>query len=190
MISDAALVLGGEGKDFSRTLQTVRLHHIDKEIPIVLSGCGWNREVPESVEMKQRLVRAGIPEEQIYTEEQSMDTVGNFVFSWPILEDLDVSGMVLITDSFHMDRSLWLADRILGEGYSVFPYSASRKSPPHTDRFERLVKESLKFDFNMFGLESGNRESFENYMITNHPHVYDSPPSMYGAICWYLKNFS
>ena len=190
MISDTALVLGGEGRSFSRTLQTVRLHHIDKDIPIILSGCGWNREVPESVEMKQNLIHCGIPEEQIYTEEKSMDTIGNFVFSWPILEDLDVRGVVLITDDFHMDRGLWLADRILGDEFSVSPYAASRKSPQHTERVERIVKEALKFDFNLFGLERGNRESFEDYMRNKHPHADGSPPSVYGAICWYFRNFN
>lgn len=84
---------------------------------IVSGGQGKNEPAPEAVIMKQYLVQKGIPEEQILTEDRSLNTIENIRNSKAmILKQKSAEGNAeiedrvgIVTNNFHVFRGVMLA---------------------------------------------------------------------------------
>ncbi|MGN0166552.1 MAG: YdcF family protein [Acetatifactor sp.] len=120
--ADYVIVLGAQWKE-SGPSEVLR-RRLDKAIVylnnspatrvIVSGGQGENEPVSEAAGMKEYLIRAGIAEERILTEEQSFNTKENLVYSGQLL-DRENDTVVLVTNNFHMFRALRIAEK---QGYS------------------------------------------------------------------------
>lgn len=110
------LVLTGEDKGrrsrSNKLLQLIKKSN-NEEYTIVVSGYstfGKRLDQSEAAALAEYLVQHDIPEQQIILEEQSLDTLGNVVFSYDIIEGLllnesTAQQLVLITDRYHMHRA-------------------------------------------------------------------------------------
>lgn len=75
---------------------------------------------PEAPEMKRQLEKRGIESQRVYVEANALDTIQNFQKSLELIcenekirpEDVLQSRIVVVTNKFHMNRSLRLANRM------------------------------------------------------------------------------
>ncbi len=126
---DIYFILCGESKRKSRSKKLIKLLNNEKLIflkenntlekfwndkTILISGLsGFNPNLPRKYsvaeEVRTFLVHQGIPNKVIIKEEESLDTLGNMIFSFPIINNIvnkyKKINLVLITEGFHMKRS-------------------------------------------------------------------------------------
>jgi uncharacterized SAM-binding protein YcdF (DUF218 family) len=83
----------------------------------------------EASACREVLMRQGVPDSVIILEEQSRSTEENAIYSSQILNDRELSSVVLVSDSYHMLRSEWIF-RDMGVIAYTSPVSASRIHQP------------------------------------------------------------
>lgn len=97
------------GSTADRFIQTATLYHTGKIKKILVtggSGSLLHSYPPESVFIKNMLIKNGIPNEAIIVETASRNTYENAIFSKKILDSLKVNTpSLLITSALHMKRS-------------------------------------------------------------------------------------
>lgn len=79
---------------------------------IVSGGQGKDEETAESVVMKDWLVKNGVPKDRIFEEDQSTSTYENFKLSAEIMEKQSFHSAVVVTNDFHIFRSLKIAEKL------------------------------------------------------------------------------
>ncbi|MBW3020146.1 YdcF family protein [Candidatus Woesearchaeota archaeon] len=110
------ILLGGEHDSKPRSKKLLKLVQKNNQFsPYSVICAGFtsfntHRAKGESEEMSEYLQKKGIPKENIILENRSLDTLGNLVFSYPIvshkiLQTHDEVKIVLITEGFHMARA-------------------------------------------------------------------------------------
>ena len=146
--ADIIIVLGAGLKEDGRpgpaltrrTKHAAALWH-EGIAPLVLCAGGQSEYYPrtEAAACREILIAAGLPAAAILMEERSRSTEENAIYSERLLQDLGLSRIVLVSDSYHMLRAGWLfngrgmktwaspvpADRI--RGGLVYPYSLARE---------------------------------------------------------------
>ena len=99
-------------------------------IAILSGGQGADEEISEAQCMYERLVKRGIDPERLILEDNSTDTSENMRFSRELIpENCESTGIV--TNNFHMFRSLAIARKEGLENASGIPVATSLISYPH-----------------------------------------------------------
>lgn len=81
-------------------------------VAVVSGGKGHDEVISEAECMRRELIKKGIAESRILTEDQSTSTSENLRFSKKILEEHGITGNVMIaTDGYHEMRAQYLAKR-------------------------------------------------------------------------------
>ncbi len=119
----AVIVLGAgvNGETPSLTLRTridAAAAYLEEhpDVPVVLSGGqGPGEAITEAECMRRALVRRGVDESRLYTEERSTSTQENLRYSRAILEELGVDPaqrVAIVTSDFHLCRArlMWGGD--------------------------------------------------------------------------------
>ncbi|WP_430815001.1 YdcF family protein [Carboxylicivirga sp. RSCT41] len=92
-----------------RLLQTILLHNMNKERPIVISGGSaeiYFTERPEADYLQEYLINIGIDSSKIHFEQQSRNTFENALYSAALFDSLYLKkDIALITSAFHMKRA-------------------------------------------------------------------------------------
>lgn len=119
--ADYVIVLGAQWKTTGPSY--VLQKRLDKAIEylnrnpetkvIVSGGQGANEPVSEAEGMRGYLIDAGITAERILTEDTSVNTTQNLIFSGKLLNKSEDS-VVIVTNNFHMFRALAIAKK---QGY-------------------------------------------------------------------------
>ncbi|MEW9121851.1 MAG: YdcF family protein [Thermotaleaceae bacterium] len=115
--ADTIIVLGAHlwGDQPSPLLQyrldkAIELYGMGYAANIIVSGAQGDDEITtEAKAMAAYLVRHYIPEENIYLEEQSYNTFQNLKFSKEIMDKEGFEDAIIITNTFHLYRSLRIA---------------------------------------------------------------------------------
>ncbi|SDK24699.1 YdcF family protein [Natronincola ferrireducens] len=80
---------------------------------IIVSGSqGEDEWITEALAMKNYLVDKGVPPEMIFKEENSFSTYQNLYYSREIMSNEEFESAIIVTNSFHIHRSLMLANRL------------------------------------------------------------------------------
>ena len=99
-------------------------------VAVLSGGQGSDEEISEAQCMYERLIQRGIDPERLIMEDNSTDTSENMRFSRELLpENTETIGIV--TNNFHMFRSLAIARREGLENISGVPVATSLISYPH-----------------------------------------------------------
>ncbi|NQU79067.1 YdcF family protein [Candidatus Woesearchaeota archaeon] len=197
---DALLVLGGESSEHNRSHHAHYIYSGIKRkghLDLVLTGrgSGLNKTLPvepESVVMQKYLYSLGVPEKKMHLETESLDTLGNMIFSQPILNQI-LSSYVskkigLVTDRFHMSRSMWIARRVFGTNFYIEPLPAEQTTSLFGNMLEFAVKTAWRYDLWRERIVPGNQQGFDTYMREKHPfHVNDAPLGTYKVGIHLLK---
>ena len=125
---DAILVLGVSIKKSlfrKRVEKAASLYHQGVAPKIIFSGRFWGgfKKYPNAVEaklMKKYALELGVPSKDIFTEERSLNTAGNFYFTkQEILRPKNIKRLIVITRPDHFSKSKYLAKKILGPLYHL-----------------------------------------------------------------------
>lgn len=79
---------------------------------IVCGGVQHQGQPPTSVSMAKLLMKLGVPESAIFTETTSRNTYENIRNALPIIRELGVADVMIVTSSYHMRRSLLIAKKL------------------------------------------------------------------------------
>lgn len=157
---DGIIVLGaksGLGILESRLDSAYELSIQYPDIPIILSGKGRDPSEVESLFMSKYLIKKGLLESRIYIEDESLDTVGNAVFSYFIIsENTDLKerkNWLVVTNNYHSMRAAFNFKNIFPKDYniSVFLSPLLPSGMQHQEEdsiFYNLVRDEIKSSSN------------------------------------------
>jgi uncharacterized SAM-binding protein YcdF (DUF218 family) len=98
-------------------------------IVVVSGGQGPDEPESEAQCMYDYLVKAGVPPEQIWREDESHNTLQNLQNTKALLEGEDVNwqeeGVLVVSNGFHLTRVRMLAQRVLGAEVSTLAAPSS-----------------------------------------------------------------
>ena len=149
MIPDTIIVLGG-GIDKNGLLSSATENRVKKGVQLfqkyqpkglIISG-RWSllyKFVPDRTESeaaKDLALSLGVPGNKIFTENKSMETMGNAYFVKKlILEPKNWSHLIIVTSDFHQKRTTYAFKKVLGSGYT-FKVITIRSSLSPIKRFK------------------------------------------------------
>lgn len=93
----------------ARVLETARVYRIARPTWVISSGGNPDPDdpaEPSSTNMRDALVRLGVPADRILLESRSRDSHDEAVLIAPMLRSLGADAIVLVTSAVHMPRSL------------------------------------------------------------------------------------
>ena len=105
-----------------RVVYAAQLYHAGKAPRILVSGgtLSWKGvQQSEASAMKALLVQLSVPEAAIIEEDQSQSTYENMINSQPILANLGMQKVMLVTSAAHMPRSMATALHNLPTSMSI-----------------------------------------------------------------------
>lgn len=135
-----------------RFIQTALLYkkgHIKK---IIISGGqnGMFKEdnFSEAAFIKKNLMDLGVPGDDLFTEDQSRNTIENAKYSKEMLNQMGLSNskIVLVTSSFHMQRARVIFEK---QGFNIRPYPCAFSILPGSAQFKlyQLIPSTKAMDW-------------------------------------------
>ena len=142
--SETIIVLGAKliGKEPSTMLRlrldkAVELYHQNYGSTIIVSGGQGQDEIAsEASVMKNYLITQGIPETQIFLEDQSYNTQQNLANSQKIMNQNHLNTAIIVSNASHIRRALLLANNL--------NLKASAASAPMADNLYLTLKQYLR----------------------------------------------
>tara|TARA_Y100000310_G_scaffold345406_1_gene464615 strand:- start:10169 stop:10708 length:540 start_codon:yes stop_codon:yes gene_type:complete len=168
---DAIIVLGCEfknnnlGKESkSRVKQGIKLYKKGLSKNLVLAG-GTKRKKYLSYYMKQYARKLGIPTKNLFTEELSKDTIGNALFTKPIIKKQKWKNLILVTSDYHLERSLYIFHQVYGNNYTILGEDSKTSLLSKLKRF-KTEKEYTLFAETLFSkIKPGNDKEIKNRLL-------------------------
>lgn len=146
--ADCLLILGAgvDGTVPSLTLQNrldAALAYLNahEEIPVVVSGGqGRGEALSEAAAMKQYLLAHGLPEHQIYMEDQARNTEENMAYSKKKMEQEGIphKTVAVVTSEFHLYRA-----RKIAEAYGMKTVGIAAETPYFILRVNYFMREAF-----------------------------------------------
>ena len=124
--------------------------------------------ISEAQAMKDYAVSLGIPQDKIFVETESKDTLGNFYFTkLNLLVPLGLSNIIIIRGPNQSDERIeYLAKKVLGDEYTFRIVRPDIERPSEQSR----EKESLSLAKQWLDpIENGNMSSIYKLMRERHP---------------------
>lgn len=191
--ADALVVLGrGLNADGSlprlaqqRVERAAELFSWDVAPRIIFSGrCSLMTEVAppvsEAAAMAKYAEMLGLPAVALAVEEESRDTIGNAYFVMRhFLEPNDWTAIRVVTSDFHIQRTAWVFQKVLGLGYDV-SFSPSPSELDHSTIAARAREESdlAAFLMEWIGqIPDGDPVALKRLIWQEHPG-YAAAPTM------------
>lgn len=157
--SDVIIVLGYSLEDgdtpseylIERMETALRLYNEGYAKNIIVSGGrGPTDNIPVAVSMKKWFLDSGVPRDFIYSDTISNNTYENFVFSNEICNLNNFNSAIIVTNDFHMYRSMTIADEFFDDfsgEEAVLPFGFEKnkmllKEPLSFIKYELLAKDT------------------------------------------------
>jgi uncharacterized SAM-binding protein YcdF (DUF218 family) len=189
--ADALVVLGrGIEADGSlpllakqRVLRAGQLFGWEVAPRIIFSGrCSLMTDVippvTEAGAMYDYAVSLGLPTSALLCEEESRDTIGNAYFVMRrFLEPNDWSSIRVVTSDFHIQRTAWVFQKVLGLGYDI-SFSPSPSELDHSTIAARAREESdiSTFLMDWIGrIQDGDPVALARFIQQEHPGYAAQP---------------
>lgn len=190
--ADVALVLSG-GIDQRGKMPSSVYVRVKKAVELLKAGavkkiimCGkisygsiFSPPVSEAAAMKQAALRYGANENEILLEEESKDTVGNIYFAKiNYLEPNNWKRVFVITSDFHLERSRYICQKVLGNGYHFWGVPTPvtwRAILWQKARFRKELK-ALRVTREWLGhIPDGDHKAIWHILSTKHPGYSENP---------------
>lgn len=190
-MKDALIVLGG-GINTDGTLppdceyrvkKAVQLYQM-QEAPRIIFSSKWSfliKEIPRCTiaeAMKQKAIALGVPPNAILTESDSVDTIGNACFTKvEFLAPNQWHNVMVVTSDFHMARSQYLFNKILGPDYSI-QYETCKNGLDHEQLIKRKnweIKLLLLSKQLLDTIPDGDHQAIDTFLSTQHPGYAKNP---------------
>jgi uncharacterized SAM-binding protein YcdF (DUF218 family) len=123
--ADVAVVMAGD-PDYERTKTAARLW-LEGEVSLLVMTGGEPGPGDSATSLREVAIRMGVPPGRIRMEQVSHSTRGAMVAVWPLLEQLQVRRVAVVTSPYHQRRAGWAARRVF-EGVEVLDRPAEPSS--------------------------------------------------------------
>jgi uncharacterized SAM-binding protein YcdF (DUF218 family) len=198
LMRDAIIVLAGginsDGSlpDLTRSRVDRGIQHFNNGAARILIMTGkygfwldWQKQVPlrsEAEAMKEYAISRGVSPASIVAEQDSKDTLGNAYFTKRnILEPNNWKNVLVITSDFHLERTKYIFDLVLGGECSIRYDAVETILPP--EKLEALRKQETKTMVilkEMIGeINPGDMETIKNIIFSKHPGYSPNPEYSY-----------
>ena len=194
-----ALVVLGRGTDPDGSLPRLAKQRVERAAElfawetaprIIFSGrCSLMTDlIPAATEaraMADYAAAIGLPREALLCEEESRDTIGNAYFVLRrFLEPNDWNSIRVVTSDFHIQRTAWVFQKVLGLGYDV-SFSPSPSELDHSTIAARAREEADITSFLMewlAGVPDGDPLALARFIWKEHPGYAESPTTTKAGI--------
>ena len=134
--------------------------------------------VTEAAAMAAHAERLGVPRERTLLEEESKDTIGNAYFV--LRRHLEPNGWTavrVVTSDFHVPRTTWVFQKVLGPAYDVsFSPASSELDASIIAARARAEGDIITFLMEWIGdLPEGDRAAVDRLIWEEHPGYAASP---------------
>lgn len=187
-----AIVVLGRGLEADGSLPALAKERVDRAAElfawdvaprIIFSGrCSLNVQaeppMTEAAAMASYAESLGLPRRALHLEEESRDTIGNAYFTmtrW--LEPHEWTSIRVVTSDFHIPRTAWVFQKILGLGYDL-AFSPARTELDHQSVALRAREESDILTFLtewIGGMGDGDPLALEDLIWHQHPGYAAEP---------------
>lgn len=167
--ADVIVCLGSLKAPIYRVPVAVELYRKKKADSLLFCG-GKKRIFPDGSEttecekMRAKALELGVPEESIFLEDKSENTVENFIFSKEIISKNfpDCKKVIVVTTAYHQRRAVKIAEKILGMKIYSCPAKFGSARADNWYKTEKgrktALDECLKFGYY---IENGFIDDFE-----------------------------
>ncbi len=127
--------------------------------------------------MAEYVIAQGVSAEATLTENESVDTLTNFLFSKKIFEKHGWKDICIVTSSDHRERTEYLARKVLGTGYRVdIEICDDRLDSAELARQTAREKKSLQIiEEYLDKYEDGDDVAIWEFVINSHPAFTNTP---------------
>lgn len=128
--ADCIIVLGSSKAVQYRVPSAVNAYNEGRSPKIMMCGGPTHNAVGENIveaeNMRIKAIELGVPDEAIICERNSENTIENLLFAMVELQRMfwlnNVHSILLVTTTYHMRRSLALANYLLPDHIAIYPY--------------------------------------------------------------------
>lgn len=189
--ADAIVVLGSPVDDDGslsvparqRAARAAMLYTAGVAPRIIFSGrCNLTAPEPpavsEAAAMANFTVSLGTPREAILLEEESRDTIGNAYFvGRRFLEPNGWTSIRVVTSDFHVPRTTWVFQRVLGPTYDIsFSPASTELDATVIAARARAEGDIITFLMEWIGpIDEGDRAGIDRFMTEEHPGYAPNP---------------
>ena len=191
MKKDAIVILGG-GINSDGSLPNTSRNNVNKGIElfkknvsdlIIMSGgisfqLTYKPPKTEAKAMKDYAIQLGVPEDNILLEENSKDTIGNAYFTKiDFLKPNNLRNIVIVTSDFHMERTKYIFQKILGLKYQMDFVEAPSELTQKEFENRNKVEEKILFDIKKWldEIKDGDDDKIKELLYTKHPGYAKNP---------------
>jgi hypothetical protein len=134
----------------------------------VSSKATFRPSISEAQAMKDYAVSLGIPQDKIFVETESKDTLGNFYFTkLNLLVPLGLSNIIIIRGPNQSDERIeYLAKKVLGDEYTFRIVRPDIERPSEQSREKESLSRAKQW---LDPIENGNMSSIYKLMRERHP---------------------
>lgn len=134
---------------FNRIKAAVELYNSGKIKDIIVSGDNSKKHYNEPEDMKNELIKAGIPADKIYEDFAGFRTLDSVVRAKEIFGQ---NSYIIISQQFHNERAVFLAQKNDIEAYGYNAKDVNKYAGFKTNVREKLARAKVFWDF-LFGVE-------------------------------------
>lgn len=126
-----------------RVEKAISLYKKNKYDVVIFTGGPNKTKIPES-EMMRGLSFEVIPVNRIITEEKSLSTIQNAIFTWELIKDKDIKKLTVLTSNFHIKRSRYIFKKLYAHMGVSINFIASKDNLRPVARFMRWIHETIE----------------------------------------------
>jgi len=126
----------------NRVAKAIALYKKNKYDVVIFSGGPNMTPIAES-ELMKILAWKDIPHNRMITENKSMSTVQNAVFTWELLKDKKLKKITIVTSSFHIPRAKYIFKNMYKHLQVKLIFIGSGEQITISQKIGRHIKEQL-----------------------------------------------
>lgn len=137
---------------YERTRYAAWLYRNWRPLPVLATGGALGppgKKVVAAAAMKHLLITEGVPAESVWTEEKSLSTYENAVFSARLLHARNIRRIVLVTEGLHMRRAVLCFRK---QGFVVTAAPCCVRSLNRFNRWTQFVPSAGAIEDNEYAL--------------------------------------
>ncbi len=110
---------------------------------LVVSGDNGREEYDEPSQMKEDLIKAGVPENKIYCDYAGFSTIDSMLRMKMIFQQ---SEFIVISQKFHLERAIYIARRNGMEAFGIPAEDVPSRYAPYNGYREKLARVKAVFE--------------------------------------------
>lgn len=150
-------------------------HHLLEDIVFLVSG-RWT-SVSEAFEASEaevgrQFILEQIPEAVVVKEDISVELIGNYAFSKPLIEQLKPDKVIIFTSEFMHPRNVAIAERIFAGDFS-YEFMEITKDLSDNEQMVEKEKQATKLFQNLFeAVEAGDDAASRDRLLYATPYYF------------------